>query len=1229
MEMRFAVAAAVIFIPMLPGAEIFLHGRVVMADGSPPPRLVTIERICTDNLESIRETATNPKGEFIWHVTVDAVTKMASNRVCSLRASNKGFDSSLIDVTDWKWFSEPVLPDLVLTKHDPDAPVNPFSAARPPAGMARAWERAGKAAQSKNWAEAERQLRIAVDKNPRYAPAWHALGIVYQNEQKVDEARDAHRRSIELNSKMPGAFLSLARLDLEAKDWAEALKTADGLIEIDPRHKYFEAYLDRAIAQYQLKDLSGAAASATEAVRLDKKHEIPRTEYVLGLVLAATNDPAGAREHLQRYLELEPKASDRAAVESRMEHLGSPEAAEIGADLENVAARLQLGATGEAWVPGGIAALAGAAHLEQTSTYQDFFANYCRQLVRENSPGLAHGYPSYYAWIETYMAVVAELGRLGQRRDDKTTITLSLVRDAQRTEHILNLFGWKLAGGSVEPGDQPGDGGRQRIPGLLGIDEIAMQEALEAGRNFVFEVPSDTARLVGGDAWSQLIRDLPAYPGGVAEAFARDPRLAKTYAGLSAMGPDTAAAVVAGTGLNALVEKYSDTLARYAETFRLSADSGAAATPGEEDVWKKLAGVSPRNAPAFFRALLDRDQGSLAAFYMAMSRADAAHRRFFTADPARAERFYAWYRDSGEPRWSMLVPGERWRAALFERLPLDSAGAIRFPGGKRAWTSSDGPDEDVLLKLPALEAFAAVTRLVERRGAPLDEASASLLARNFPQWHPLFPYFERLPGLGQAEFTALAAFTGTVAGATRQRQNAMLGQWFALVELIDRGMKAGSLDAAGSARAFERACELVAAGKATDVLREMSGGTGDPRELVARNLLRLDPERRASFDRVLTLQNMAAEPTLAGLVYAAAFEPQGLLINEDPLLVTKHQFVRDESGSIFQDARLISSNTPPGSYFSGGFLNLDQQVRKLASGSQPEPAPEQSTGGGETASGPAPVETEITPPEAIFRADARLVEVFATVTDSRGRYVDDLTRAQFTIVEQGKPQDAAAFESRSSEVSVALLLDTTGSMQGALPALKNAALKLIGELRAEDRVSVYTFAESVSEAQPFTTDKAAAKRAVLRAQPFGETALYDALARVNRDLSGRSGKKVIVVFTDGNDNASTLTAQTAIRRAKASGVPVYTIAQGEALRNPEFLKQLSNVSQSTGGAAYVIHGASEIREVFEGISQDLQHGYFFAFRPSPGDDRAWRAIEVQVRGSKGYKIRAREGYYPQ
>jgi VWFA-related protein len=122
---------------------------------------------------------------------------------------------------------------------------------------------------------------------------------------------------------------------------------------------------------------------------------------------------------------------------------------------------------------------------------------------------------------------------------------------------------------------------------------------------------------------------------------------------------------------------------------------------------------------------------------------------------------------------------------------------------------------------------------------------------------------------------------------------------------------------------------------------------------------------------------------------------------------------------------------------------------------------------------------------------------------------------------------------------------------------------------------------------------------------------------------------VIVVFTDGADNSSVLTTEAAMLRARSSGLPIYTIAQGTALTSPALLKQLSTVSKSTGGVAFAIHGPSEIREVFEAVSQDLMHGYLITFQPPSAEGHTWHPIEVTLSGVKGRKVRAREGYYPE
>jgi len=264
--------------------------------------------------------------------------------------------------------------------------------------------------------------------------------------------------------------------------------------------------------------------------------------------------------------------------------------------------------------------------------------------------------------------------------------------------------------------------------------------------------------------------------------------------------------------------------------------------------------------------------------------------------------------------------------------------------------------------------------------------------------------------------------------------------------------------------------------------------------------------------------------------------------------------------------------------------------------------------------------------QPLFRVETRLVEVYATIRDNHGRYLDGLTKDRFQVLDEGVPQTVTAFESNSAKLTCAVLIDTTGSMAGVLPVVKNSVLHLIDELRDEDLIGVYSFNTRLMRLQDFTEDKAAAKQAVLRTRAAGSTALFDAIAELAYEIAPRSGKKAIVVFTDGADNSSLLNAQSAVKRAKKAGVPVYTIAEGEAVQTKPLLDELKDVAERTGAQSYLAHKTHDIGNIFAEISDDLQHTYMLAFKPQPSGEPKWRAIQVTVSGVKDPKIRAKEGY---
>jgi VWFA-related protein len=267
--------------------------------------------------------------------------------------------------------------------------------------------------------------------------------------------------------------------------------------------------------------------------------------------------------------------------------------------------------------------------------------------------------------------------------------------------------------------------------------------------------------------------------------------------------------------------------------------------------------------------------------------------------------------------------------------------------------------------------------------------------------------------------------------------------------------------------------------------------------------------------------------------------------------------------------------------------------------------------------------------QPVFKVDTRLVEVYATVRDNHGRYMEGLTKERFQVTDEGIPQTVTAFESNSARLTCAILLDTTGSMKAVLPLVKHSVMHLIDELKDEDSVGVYSFNTRLIRQQEFTEDKAAAKQAVLRTTASGATALFDAIAELAYEIAPRTGKKAIVVFTDGADNASLLNAQAAVKRAKKAGVPVYTIAEGEALQAKTLLNELKDVAEMTGAYPYLARKTSDIGNIFAQISDDLQHSYMLAFRPAPSTEPKWRTIQLSVSGVKEARIRAKEGYLPE
>ncbi len=326
--------AAVLWQPQPAAANtypVILKGTVTMEDGSPPPSAGGVERVCSDNSGSAPGPTFNKKGEYVWRMEIDPL----ATRACFIRATLIGYVSSTIDVSGLDTTKTTLtLPPLVLSAAVPDAYSINASQNNVPSRSKAAFSQAMKALDTGNFAECAKQLEEAVAASPKFAQAWHALGVVDERLNKPAQAKEAYEHAIASDPKLLAAYVTLARVDLKLKDWEGATKAADALLKADPKHLYPEIYLHRAVARYQLKDVAGAQADAEEAIQMDPRHKRPRAEYVLGRILEAKGDAAGAREHISKYLELDPNAADVDVVRAHLQNFGKPEGAGLEPELE-------------------------------------------------------------------------------------------------------------------------------------------------------------------------------------------------------------------------------------------------------------------------------------------------------------------------------------------------------------------------------------------------------------------------------------------------------------------------------------------------------------------------------------------------------------------------------------------------------------------------------------------------------------------------------------------------------------------------------------------------------------------------------------------------------------------------------------------------------------------------------------------------------------------------------
>lgn len=261
-----------------------------------------------------------------------------------------------------------------------------------------------------------------------------------------------------------------------------------------------------------------------------------------------------------------------------------------------------------------------------------------------------------------------------------------------------------------------------------------------------------------------------------------------------------------------------------------------------------------------------------------------------------------------------------------------------------------------------------------------------------------------------------------------------------------------------------------------------------------------------------------------------------------------------------------------------------------------------------------------------------------TVIDDKGRPVLDLRKGDFRIWEDGVPQTTTSFVHQDQPVSMGILIDNSGSMLDKRSAVNAAAMKLLTESNSKDAAFVVNFNDRAYLDQGFTVDRVALNRGVSHFDSRGTTALYDAVAASADELAhhAKQRKQVLLIITDGADNASRLNLRDAVRRVQGlAGPVVYTIGLLYDSDPKEIQKgrsDLEALSTETGGIAYFPRSLDEVSEIASEVARDIRNQYVVGYHSTKAASLGgYRQVHVEAYGPghKGLTVRTRRGYYAQ
>jgi Ca-activated chloride channel family protein len=281
------------------------------------------------------------------------------------------------------------------------------------------------------------------------------------------------------------------------------------------------------------------------------------------------------------------------------------------------------------------------------------------------------------------------------------------------------------------------------------------------------------------------------------------------------------------------------------------------------------------------------------------------------------------------------------------------------------------------------------------------------------------------------------------------------------------------------------------------------------------------------------------------------------------------------------------------------------------------------------------------PPQVPFRAGVDLVSLNVTVTEGTGRYITDLTAEDFNVFEDGVKQDVTFFTRTNLPIALALLLDTSASMENKLPTAQEAAIGFARRLRSQDLAEVVDFDSRVVVLQSFSNNAAELEQAIRKTSAGGSTSLYNAVYIALKDLKKVVAKsadeirrQAIVVLSDGEDTSSLLPFEEVLDLAKRSETAIYAIGlragegpgtSAKGFKEAEFV--MRQFSQETGGRSFFPNQLSDLATVYGQISDELSSQYTVGYTSkNPKRNGAWRRVVVRI-ARPNLTARTKLGYF--